>query len=390
MRRAIQTWVVSLAISLGSPAFAAPNSDVHDVAAGGNPALVSDQKRSFYAAFERNPAGSTATAICFTKSVDGGSTWSASVDVSNAGDICKHPAIALDKNGAITVTWSSTTPGEKASSIRLARSTDGGKDWSKAVEISHASGICSDPRVAAGPDNSIHVVWQERDSSEPHAEIHYCQSTNGGHSWSKPVEISNTPGIASEPAIATDANGIVHVVWLDTTPGASRPDIYHTQKMKGSWSKATDVSNSPHLSAHPAVACAAEKTFVAWSDNSLKANAADIWCAISEKPGEFSKPLNLSDTPGVSSEPKLAVDGAGRLAATWSDTSDGAPSQNVFTTVSFDGLTQVSSALDLTNTKRVLKHPDVALGSDNAVYVWEETDGQKSTLQSLSRGFPRK
>lgn len=389
MRQAKQTTIVTLSILLSLPVFAASSSEIHNVAAGNNPSLTSDQKGNYYAAFEGHEPGSTVKNILFSKSSDGAKTWTTPVDVSKTMGNSKHPAIAVEKTGAVDLIWSDTTSGKQKSQILFARSADGGKVWSKAVDISHTPGVCSEPAIATSPDSSINVVWKDTSSGVTHPDIFYAVSTDAGQKWSKPKDISNTPGVSSDPTIAISGYGIVHVAWLDTSSGETHPDIYYTWNSNGSWSKPIDVSNSPRLSAHPSLACGAGgKVFLAWSDNSQKEQAADIWCAISNKPGEFSKPLNLSDTPGVSSEPKIAADNAGRVAAVWSDTSSGVQSPDIFATVSFDSLKKVSSAMDLTSTKGMSKHPSVTLGGDNMVFVWEEIEGPNSTVKAMLKGFP--
>jgi BNR repeat-like domain len=391
MRQVMLTAFATLSVLVSLPAFGATYSDIHDVAPGGNPVLTCDQKGNSYAAFEGHVPGSAVKGICFSKSSDSTKTWTVPVDVSKTTGYSKHPAIAVEKNGAIDVVWSDTTSGGKNSNILFARSADGGKVWSQATDISHASGTCSDPSIAAGSDNSIHVVWKDTSCGVTHPDIYYGVSIDGGQKWAKPKDVSNTPGVSNDPTIAVSGDGIVHVAWLDSSSGETHPDIYYTWNSKGTWNKLIDVSNSPKLSAHPSLACGVGgKIYLAWCDNSQKEHAPDIWCAVSVKPGEFSKPLNLSDTPGVSSEPKIAADSTGRVVAVWSDTSNGVKSADIFAAVSFDSLKKVSAAVDVTNIKGISKHPSVALGADNMVLVWEEIEGAKSTVKSLSKGFPRR
>ena len=373
---------------LSPPVSADTKADISELAEGNNPTLCSDQKGECFAAFEAKSKGSKVKDILFSKSTDAARNWSAPVNVSKTAGKAGHPAIAFEKNGAIDLAWSDCASSQKTSAIFFARSADGGKVWSKPMEISNTTGVCSSPALAISPDNSLNVVWKDTSSGETHPDIFYTVSNDAGKNWSKAKDISNTPGVSSDPCIAVSEDAVVHVAWLDTTPGVKRPDIFYNWASNGSWNKPINVSNSPRFSAHPSLACGAGgKVFVAWSDNSIKEHAADIWCAVSQKAGEFSQARNLSDSPGVSSEPMIVADNFGRVAAVWSDTSNNGV-QNIFASMSFDALTKVSSAMDLTDSKFISKQPCVSLGSDNMVLVWEQVDGDKSTVKAMSKGFP--
>jgi hypothetical protein len=125
--------------------------------------------------------------------------------------------------------------------------------------------------------------------------------------------------------------------------------------------------------------------YLCWQDNSKKEFAADIWCAIAEKSGKWSKPLNISDTPGVSSEPCLAADQAGRLGIVWSDTTTGLDRPDVCARVSLDSGSDFSNQLDLSNsTTGKSRRPDVALFGSKMIVVWEEIGTGGSTIKTTT------
>jgi hypothetical protein len=156
------------------------------------------------------------------------------------------------------------------------------------------------------------------------------------------------------------------------------------RKSGGAWSKPIDLSNSKKISAHPSIACGAKgKVYLCWSDNSQKENAADIWCAIG-KNGEFAKPINISDTPGVSSEPAIVGDDKGRVAIAWSDTTSGVAKPDIFVRVSTDNGDDFSNVMDVTNTQGCSKHPSVAFSGSKLIVGWEEIVGSVSTVKATS------
>jgi hypothetical protein len=245
--------------------------------------------------------------------------------------------------------------------------------------------------VATGPDNSIHVLWSDTSKGEKNRDIYYCCSRDGGKTFAKDpllpaVDVSNTPGNSSEPAIAVGQDGTVHAAWLDSTPGDTHPDIFYAQNVTGKWTNVTNVSHSPRVSDHPTLACGAKgKIFLAWADNSKKLTAPDIWCVISRTEEHFSKsrPLNISNTPGVSTEPAMATGEMGRLAIVWADTTTGEKSPDIFGRVSLDGGAEFTNVLDLSRTPGVSKHPHVTITDSKMFVVWEDVnvEGTKSTIK---------
>ena len=125
--------------------------------------------------------------------------------------------------------------------------------------------------MATGPDSSIHVVWCDTGTGAEKRDIYYFSSTDGGKVFVKSpllpaTNISQSKAIASEPVVAVGGDGRVHVAWLDTTSGPTRPDIYYVCCSGGRWSSITNVSNSARRSAHPCVAAGKERAYVGWVD----------------------------------------------------------------------------------------------------------------------------
>jgi hypothetical protein len=282
------------------------------------------------------------------------------------------------------VVWLDTTSGELRPDIYFSHSTDGGHSWSKALDISNTPGVCSDPAITVGADDSIHVVWVDT-SKENRPDIFYSRSTDGGTTFSKYEDISPTPGISRQPTIAAAPDGNIHCAWADTSSGEEHPDIYYVRKSNGAWTTPIDVSNSKKVSAHPSLACNGKnKVFLAWNDNSIKENGADIWLSTAGKNATFEKPYNISDTPGVSSQPFVTTDNGARLAVVWSDTTSGVDRPDIFARISTDNGDDYSNVLDLTNTTGVSTNPSAVIVDSNLIIVWQETVGSLSSVKASS------
>src|SRR5262249_33749049 len=145
-------------------------------------------------------------------------------------------------------------------------SKDGGKTWSKPVDISSSPGKSMDPAIDVGKDGSVVAVWTDTAGSETSPDIYFARFD--GKSWSKPANISSTPGVSSEPDVDVAPDGTIHVIWLDTSAGQN-PDVWASASSDGgkTWSKAQNISDTPGKSMTPSIAVGPDASVdVVWVD----------------------------------------------------------------------------------------------------------------------------
>ena len=143
-------------------------------------------------------------------------------------------------HGWMYTPWKRVTDRDSATEIVFTRSTDGGMTWSTPVGVSprkpgtstHITFGQSFPLVKTGADGEIYAVWNDG----PARSIGFARSTDGGETWTDPTyPVSGYEYLGTERHI-TDANG-------DTTEkyhvlkGTFRAETYPTI--------AVDYSNSP-------------------------------------------------------------------------------------------------------------------------------------------------
>ena len=139
--------------------------------------------------------------------------------------------MAIDSQGRLHVVWTETQDGHAA---YYAYSDDGGVTWSDGVDVSRSPMPAFGPNIAVGPDDTLHIIWNDRRNGT--AQLYYSRSTDGGLTWSDPIEISGSPARdVSAPQISVDDNGRVHVAWhigdpeTDTEPTM----VYYTRSLDG-------------------------------------------------------------------------------------------------------------------------------------------------------------
>jgi len=260
--------------------------------------------------------------IYFTKSTDGGKTFSKPVKLSqdfvnNSTTIdSEFPSIASSPSALYTV-WQENSTG--FFDILLRKSTDGGKTFSKPVNLSNNSGSSAFPRVAVY-GNSPYVVWQ--DNVTGNFEILLRKSTDGGKTFSKPVNLSKNSGISSDPAIFIYEKN-VYLVWDDDSPGNA--DILFTKSSDGgkTFGKPVNLSNNIRGSFDPVLAISKNDIYVAWDDDS-PGNADILFTKSTDRGNSFSiKPINLSKNVGRSLYPDVAISRSNNSYIGWSDDTPG-------------------------------------------------------------------
>ncbi len=369
-------WFTAFNLLFGTASLAAiPTTRVAD---GSEPAIASHGSGNVSIAFLASLTNGAVHNVLFS-TLESNQSWTKPIDVSNNASNCSHPNIAIEPGGTIDLIWTGTNVGTGVEDIFLARSVDGGKHWTEPKNISR-TGAAMDSDLAVGPDNSIHIVWQSKASGTNSSNIFYTCSTNGGTTWSKAENVSNTPKRAMQPAIAVDDSGLANVCWLDSRSGEQRPDVFYIRRLGGSWTTPLNISDSPRLSAHPGLACGPKgKVYIIWVDHSRKEKSPDIWCAVGNKKERFAKPINISDSPGVSSQPAIAADDRGRVVVVWSDTSPGVA--DIYGRISTDRADDFTTILDMPHTIGDSTDPHVTICGDSAFAVWEEDEGKGSRIE---------
>ena len=193
--------------------------------------------------------------IEFSTTTDRGATWSdpVVVDPSIADAIDLVPRLVVLPSGTLVTVFARAEFAIGLGKIYAARSLDGGTSWTAPVEILAAPlpGFF-DPEtgeelpqpqfenVAVAPDGSVYVTV-EANTSPNAGTVSVSRSRDEGASWTR----VSSPGVgayAFEPAIAVDSHGTVGITWYDLRndrpgDGALSGDVWFASSRDGgsSW-----------------------------------------------------------------------------------------------------------------------------------------------------------
>ena len=170
------------------------------------------------------------------KSTDGGKTWTAVHPVSPGfplGGVFAAP-IVVQPNGTIDALYLGhhTDPNTLAFSPGaeyFTRSSDGGQTWSSPLQVGPTAGTLAltewwiDCNIATDQAGNLYATWDTQTATTDIGWLSY--SNNGGRTWSHPIRVTPDQGDSEELLAAVGARpGVAYVAWQ--TPAA--PQGYAT------------------------------------------------------------------------------------------------------------------------------------------------------------------
>jgi len=240
--------------------------------------------------------------VGYAQSADGQS-WSVPVGVHDVAADCPEgklgcfdkPMIAIGpdkqdpRKDAIYVSY------ENDDGMKLVRSIDGGKTFSSSIDV--GPGGYGDLEVSA--DGDLHAVYTHMGGGEgqprpvmygdPRNAVEYVASRDGGKTFEKPRRVSAagqpTPFYFSNPQVAVDPERkLVYVVYTAGTPDGRWDIVLATSRDDGaSWSYLKvndDVSCANHMTPSLSIRRGSGELHVIWTENrSGKGGLAYATCA---------------------------------------------------------------------------------------------------------------
>jgi hypothetical protein len=179
----------------------------------------------------------------FTRTTNGGASWEPARAIfrplANQFGI-GHQIVVLSDGTLVDgfMLFHGSGANKKGQEIAVLISTDRGETWTEPITVAKAlPGFVSDPddgfplrtgdiipEIAAGPDGSVYMVWQEATLAPSGSAIAFSKSLDGGFTWSAPVRINTRPDVqAFTPSIEVLPDGTIGVTHYDLRNNTSDP-----------------------------------------------------------------------------------------------------------------------------------------------------------------------
>jgi hypothetical protein len=241
-------------------------------------------------------------------SFDNADSFDSGVQVNDTGAVMSHsentPQMVVRSMHEFYVLWAGDD-GHDHVSIRLARSMDWGKSFGKSIAVDPASPSSQGfYTMAIAPDGTIFVAWldgRDREQGKPGTSaVYVARSTNRGQSFEKAVRVALNVCPCCRPALAFSDAKTVHVGWRGVYQDDIRDFFVATSRDGGTsfgFASRVAVDNwhingCPHSG--PALATLGGRLFVSW--HTVVGDRSHLYLAWSDDGGTHFSPKIEADT----------------------------------------------------------------------------------------------
>ncbi|HTD24707.1 MAG TPA: sialidase family protein [Terriglobales bacterium] len=322
--------------------------------------------------------------VMFSRSIDGGLTFSTPINLSNNPSGAIGPSLALDASGNIYVAWSGVANfANGATAIFFTRSTDGGSTFSTPVNVSGpqpAVGASGQSMILDSGGN-VYLVWSGSfdNNSLTYGPVFFSLSSDGGATFSPPVQVSNDQ--TQRAQVAVDASGNIDVVWYESVNGGGGHDpVFFSQSSDRGATFSTPITVSGDTFFPPEQQMTVDSQgniyVVENLDPTQNGVDRDVWLAYSSDGGTTFSMTNISNNPGSNgpTQGQIALDSAGNVNVVWVE-----PTQlQIFYRRSTDGGATFSDPVNVSNDSfGYIENPQIiADPGGNINVVWDQNTGQ--------------
>ena len=249
--------------------------------------------------------GSHGGEILIAHSDDGGRSFSKPINLSNTAAGAGKGRLTRERwdNGSLDVVISDgqvhVAWTEYEGALRVATSEDAGQSFSEPVHVAGDDDAPTRaPSLAVGPDGKVWLAWTLGDDDI--ADVHLAWSEAPANGFSDPGPIHTSSNHADSPALAVANNGRVHLAWTSSKGGPFRNSsiVYaHDGDGSGSFSDPTVISGED-TAAYPQLAVFGERVLASWERLPRGARRpVGIGHAASDDGGQtFSEPRKIPGT----------------------------------------------------------------------------------------------
>lgn len=238
--------------------------------------------------------------VMFSKSLDGGKTFSNSIVVSQNSLGPYHAELAA-KGQNVYIVWNSFGM-QTSNIILLAKSNDEGKTFGELIEIGEGD-TETYPKIAAN-DNEYYITWDRRDHKDTEILLSKGHKDYNIQNVTQIEKLNNEDVDGGESQVAADVNRVI-VTWTSNIP-INKKYVYVSSSMNNGNDFGDNIPISSTNSSNVENIIIDDNSYIVWQDN-IDGNH-DIFYTKGNTNGiSIDKPLNVSNNIGISECPSIAV-----------------------------------------------------------------------------------
>lgn len=292
------SWTAPVPISV--PPFQAENAQLAMNAAGNAVAVW-----SYY-------DGSAFRAQASTLNLGGswGGSWTAPVYVSMGGQSVAIPRVAIDSSGNAAMVW---VRFDVSNAIVQASTLPFGGSWTAPINLSEAGQNANNPHITVSSSGNVIAVWQRSDGIN---QIIQSRSLPFGGAWSAVSDLSTAGQDSTKPQVAMDSAGNAVVVWIKPYNGISVVQSSTLSVGATSWSPFINLSVEGQNADTPHVAMDNSGTVaVIWK--STGRSSSSIVVSTLPHGEDWTPHFDFFPLTTSADNPQVALNGSGTAIAAW-------------------------------------------------------------------------
>jgi hypothetical protein len=331
--------------------------------------------------------------VYVTSSTDRGASFARAVRVTPSPEKVDangeaRPKLAIGADSQVLVTWTQQLAKPYTGNIRFSRSVDGGRSFSAPVTLND-DGVVTGHRFDAlvvGPRGEVVVAWVDKRDREKAlaagqayqgAAIYYAVSRDGGRTFGANRKLKDSACECCRLALAFDAQGFAALVWRDILPGGVRDHSLARLSLGGDEvqpARATfddwKISACPHHG--PALAVGGDGSYhLAWFSGDGRRGGGVFYARSGSQGRSFGEPRRFGN-PESAGHPSVLALGS-RVLLAWKEFRDGVGTV-VVTSSSEDGGARWSEPRLVATTRHESDHPFLLSDGKEAYVSWFSSD----------------
>ncbi len=220
--------------------------------------------------------------IKYANSSDLGQAWSSWKNISPVAGYTlselywqEHPTISVGSDDALYVVWEGKDSQNKNQQIKFSKSKDGGASWSPWKNIATTKNTQSRPNLVIDRKGNLHLFMYSSQGNPMGdiQQIEYATSSDRGDTWSTWQAISDPLFDSRHVSVAIDSHDTIHVAWRAGASTTQPSQIFYSALSNGEWGNILPLPASSQYQFFPNIGVTqGDQIYIAWMENATSSD----------------------------------------------------------------------------------------------------------------------